>query len=77
MKVLGKMGEDPVVDIAAFLDVVIVIAELFQQVKEHGKGVLRNGFGRIAGHIAPGYPTAFQIVFIQIIGTRGGDADQL
>ena len=33
MKVLGKMGEDPVVDIAAFLNIVIVIAELFQQVK--------------------------------------------
>ena len=55
VKMFGKMSENPVAHVAFFFYIVVIVAHLLQQIKEHGKGVLCHRICGVSCHIAPCY----------------------
>ena len=71
------MREYPVINVVSAFYIIIVVAKIFHEIEEHGECVLSYGLRGVSGHIAP-FDSAFRkIVFVQVVGARGGDADQL
>ena len=47
------MSENGVVCVAVIFDIVIVIPQMFQKIKQHGKRMLSDRFCRYSGNISP------------------------
>ena len=77
VKMFGKMSENPVAHVAFFFYIVVIVAHLLQQIKEHGKGVLCHRICGVSCHIAPCDATAFEIVFVQIVCPSSSHTYQL
>ena len=76
-KTLVEVSEYGVLRIGSIFYIVIIVTELFQQIEEHGKCMLRHRFGRIVCYIAPCDTVAVQIILVQIVGSCCSQADQL
>ena len=65
-----------VIGITVRFDIFIIVSQMFQQIEEHGKCMLRNGFRRITGNISPGDSALVEIILVQIVRTCCSDAYQ-
>ena len=71
------MGKTTVVGVPVLLYIIVIVPQMFHEIKQHGKGMLCHGMSRVIRHIPPGNPSLLQICLVQIVGTGSRHADQL
>src|SRR5699024_8451992 len=76
MESLAEMGKNTVIHITAFFHIVIVVTKSLQKIEQQSKGVLSHRFCGVSGYVSPLDSPKSQVIFIQIVGACGSDADQ-